>query len=209
MLLTGARQVGKTTLLRHLSQENRTYVTLDDPLVLSLAKTEPALFLQRFPPPVLIDEVQYAVELLPHIKMAVDRAQRPGQFWLTGSQQFHLMKGVSESLAGRVAVVHLLGLSRRELVGRGQEARPFLPTPENIQYQLSTGGKLTLKELYRLIWRGAFPAIALNDVVDRDLFYSSFVQPIYSAMCGIWRVSAMRWLFCASCEPRPRAPASY
>lgn len=176
VLLTGARQVGKTTLLRHLSQENRTYVTLDDPLVLSLAKTEPALFLQRFPPPVLIDEVQYAVELLPHIKMAVDRAQRPGQFWLTGSQQFHLMKGVSESLAGRVAVVHLLGLSRRELVGRGQEARPFLPTPENIQYQQSTGGKLTLKELYRLIWRGAFPAIALNDVVDRDLFYSSFVQ---------------------------------
>ena len=176
VLLTGARQVGKTTLLRHLSQENRTYVTLDDPLVLSLAKMEPALFLQRFPPPVLIDEVQYAVELLPHIKMAVDRAQRPGQFWLTGSQQFHLMKGVSESLAGRVAVVHLLGLSRRELVGRGQEARPFLPTPENIQYQQSTGGKLTLKELYRLIWRGAFPAIALNDVVDRDLFYSSFVQ---------------------------------
>ncbi len=176
VLLTGARQVGKTTLLRHLSQENRTYVTLDDPLVLSLAKTEPALFLQRFPPPVLIDEVQYAVELLPHIKMAVDRAQRPGQFWLTGSQQFHLMKGVSESLAGRVAVVHLLGLSRRELVGRGQEARPFLPTPENIQYQQSTGGKLTLKELYRLIWRGAFPAIALNDVMDRDLFYSSFVQ---------------------------------
>ncbi len=176
VLLTGARQVGKTTLLRHLSQEDRTYVTLDDPLVLSLAKTEPALFMQRFPPPVLIDEVQYAVELLPHIKMAADRAQRPGQFWLTGSQQFHLMKGVSESLAGRVAVVHLLGLSRKELLGQGLEARPFLPTPEGIQFLVGGKGKLTLKELYRQIWRGAFPAIALDETVDRDLFYSSFVQ---------------------------------
>lgn len=176
VLLTGARQVGKTTLLTRLSQEDRTYVTLDDPLVLSLAKTDPALFMQRFPPPVLIDEVQYAVELLPYIKMAADRAQQPGLFWLTGSQQFHLMKGVSESLAGRVAVVHLLGLSRRELLGQGQKARPLLPIPEEIQRTSSMGEKLTLKELYRLIWRGAFPAIALNDAVDRDLFYSSLLQ---------------------------------
>lgn len=176
VLLTGARQVGKTTLLRHLSQADRTYVTLDDPLVLSLARTEPALFMQRFPPPVLIDEIQYAAELLPHIKMAADRAQRLGLFWLTGSQQFHLMRGVSESLAGRVAVIHLLGLSRREMLGQGQKARPFLPTAEEIQLRVSAGSKLTLKELYRLIWRGSFPAIALNDAVDRDLFYSSYVQ---------------------------------
>jgi len=176
LLLTGARQVGKTTLLRRLSQVDRTYVTLDDPLVLSLARTEPALFMQRFPPPVLIDEVQYAVELLPYIKMAADRSQQPGLFWLTGSQQFHLMKGVSESLAGRVAVIHLLGLSRKELLRQGQKARPFLPTPEEIQHTSGIGEKLTLKELYRLIWRGAFPAIALNDAVDRDLFYSSLLQ---------------------------------
>ena len=84
VLLTGARQVGKTTLLRRLSQEGRAYVTLDDPLVLTLAKTDPALFMQRFPPPVLIDEIQYATELLPYIKMAADRAGEPGQFWLTG-----------------------------------------------------------------------------------------------------------------------------
>jgi predicted AAA+ superfamily ATPase len=176
LLLTGARQVGKTTLLRRISSEDRTYVTLDDPLVLSLAKTEPALFMQRFPPPVLIDEVQYAVELLPYIKMAADRAQQPGLFWLTGSQQFHLMKGVSESLAGRVAVVHLLGLSRREQLGHGATARPFLPTPDELQHDVAPSGRLTLKELYRLIWRGAFPAIALNDAVDRDLFFSSLVQ---------------------------------
>ncbi len=176
VLLTGARQVGKTTLLRHLSTEERTYVTLDDPLIRELAKTDPALFMQRFPPPVLIDEVQYAVELLPHIKMAADRAGQPGLFWLTGSQQFHVMAGVSESLAGRVAVLHLLGLSRRELLGQAQEARPFLPTPEEIERRVGLGGQLTLKELYRLIWRGSLPAIALNETVERDLFYGSYVQ---------------------------------
>lgn len=176
LLLTGARQVGKTTLLRRLSGEDRAYVTLDDPLVLNLAKTEPALFLQRFPPPVLIDEVQYAVELLPYIKMAADQARQPGLFWLTGSQQFHLMQGVSESLAGRVAVIQLLGLSRGELAGNGRQVRPFLSTPEEIQRRTREASQLTLKELYRLIWRGSFPAIALNDTLDRDLFYSSFVQ---------------------------------
>lgn len=176
MLITGARQVGKTTLLRHVSQADRTYVTLDDPLVLSLAKTDPALFMQRFPPPVLIDEIQYAAELLPYIKMAADRSHQPGMFWLTGSQQFHLMQGVSESLAGRVAVIHLLGLSLRERLGRGLESRPFLPTPDEIQHGISSSARLTLKELYRVIWRGSLPAIALNDAVDRDLFYGSYVQ---------------------------------
>ena len=176
VLVTGARQVGKTTLLRRLSQTERTYVTLDDPLVLSLAKTDPALFMQRFPPPVLIDEIQYAPELLPYIKMAADRTHQPGLFWLTGSQQFHLMQGVSESLAGRVAVIHLMGLSRREMLGQSQDSHPFLPTPEEIERRISTGGRLTLKELYRLIWRGSFPAVALDDNVDRDLFYGSYVQ---------------------------------
>lgn len=180
VLLTGARQVGKTTLLRQLSQGGRGYVTLDDPLVLSLAKTDPALFMQRFPPPVLIDEIQYAPELLPYIKMAADRAdglnRQPGLFWLTGSQQFHLMQGVSESLAGRVAVLHLLGLSRSELLGQGLAATPFLPTSEEISRRSAGRGRLTLQELYRLIWRGALPAIALNAAVERDLFYSSYVQ---------------------------------
>jgi len=176
VLLSGARQVGKTTLLKHLSDGERAYVTLDDPLVLSLAKTDPALFMQRFPPPVLIDEIQYAVELLPHIKMAADRAGQPGQFWLTGSQQFHLMRGVSESLAGRVAILNLLGLSRSELLGQGADASPFMPTPEEIVRRSAQRSKLTLKELYWLIWRGALPAIALNAAMERDLFFSSYVQ---------------------------------
>ncbi|MCE2431689.1 MAG: ATP-binding protein, partial [Candidatus Latescibacteria bacterium] len=150
------------------------YVTLDDPLVQSLAKEDPALFMQRYPPPVLIDEIQYAPELLPHIKIAVDRDRSPGQFWLTGSQQFHLMKGVSESLAGRVGIVQLYGLSRRERIG--SDASPFLPISDTIQNRLQTGGTLGLKELYRLIWRGDFPAIALDDQMDWNLFYSSYLQ---------------------------------
>ncbi len=176
LLVTGARQVGKTTLLRQLSQETRAYVTLDDPLVLSLAKSEPALFMQRFPPPVLIDEVQYAPELLPYIKMAADQTHSPGLFWLTGSQQFHLMRGVSESLAGRVAIVNLLGLSNAELVGQGLTSEPFLPTVASIQQHLQRATPLPLKALYQRIWRGAFPAIALNPAVDRDLFYGSYIQ---------------------------------
>ncbi len=174
LMLSGARQVGKTTFLRHLSEPNRTYVTQDDPLVQSLAKEDPALFMQRFPPPVLIDEIQYAPELLPHIKIAVDRDRAPGLFWLTGSQQFHLMKGVSESLAGRVGIVQLFGLSRSERIG--SDSPPFLPAPDAIHNRLQTGGILGLKELYRLIWRGDFPAIALDDQMDWNLFYSSYLQ---------------------------------
>lgn len=176
LLVTGARQVGKTTFLRHLSEPERTYVSLDDALVLELARRDPALFLQRFRPPLLIDEIQYAPELLPYIKMEADNASRPNLFWLTGSQQFHMMKGVSESLAGRVAVVRLLGMSRLERIGEGPESRPFLPAASELA-ERETGGKaMTLRELYRMMWRGSYPAVALNDEVDRDLFYSSYVQ---------------------------------
>ncbi len=154
----------------------QSYVTLDDPLVLSLARTDPALFMQRFPPPVLIDEIQCAPELLPHIKMAADRTGHPGAFWLTGLQQFHLMKGVSESLTGRVAVLRLLGLSRPELLGQGLEAPPFLPIPEEIGRRSSERSRLTLKAPCHLIWRGALPAIALDDAMERDRFCSSYAQ---------------------------------
>jgi predicted AAA+ superfamily ATPase len=176
LLLTGARQVGKTTLLKHLAGKDRTYVTLDDPLVLSLAKEDPALFMQRFPAPVLIDEIQYAPELLPHVKMEADRNRLPGLFWLTGSQHFHLMKEVSESLAGRVGIVQLLGLSRRECAGMGGAQAPFLPIPEELRQRQGPANQLTLKDLYQIIWRGCFPAIALSAEADRDLFYSSYLQ---------------------------------
>lgn len=174
MLVTGPRQIGKTTFLRHLADESRTYVTLDDPMICTLAKEDPALFLQRFRPPVLIDEIQYAPQLLPHIKMAVDRDRTAGQFWLTGSQQFHLMKGVSESLAGRVGVVNLLGFSQREQSSHA-ESEPFLPIPENLSAR-DGSPQILLQELFAKIWLGSFPALHQEIPADRDLFYSSYVQ---------------------------------
>jgi len=176
LLLTGPRQVGKTTLLRHLCGSERSYVTLDDPMLLDLAKHDPGLFLQRFEPPVLIDEIQYAPELLPYIKMLVDREKGAGKFWLTGSQQFHLMKGVSESLAGRLGIVNLLGFSRWELEGIHAEIPPFLPVESVLNKRREHARPLFLQDIYQLIWRGSFPALLVNPNLDRDLFYSSYVQ---------------------------------
>lgn len=190
MLLVGPRQVGKTTILKYLSEGTRSYVTLDDPTLAALAREEPALFLQRFNPPVLIDEIQYAPQLLPHIKMQVDKAHKPGMFWLTGSQQFQLMQGVSESLAGRVGIVNLLGLSLKELQGHAELASPFLPIRQQLQNRLKSSPSFTLQEVYHTIWRGAYPAMWISDKgdgsddgqflppssMDRDLFYSSYVQ---------------------------------
>ncbi|HEY5998263.1 MAG TPA: ATP-binding protein [bacterium] len=175
LLLTGARQVGKTSMLRKLAAPGRTYVTLDDPLALRLAREDPALFLERYRAPVLIDEIQYAPQVLPHVKIAVDRTKKGAGFWLTGSQPFHLMKGVSESLTGRVAVVNLLGLSRRELLGRGKDADPFVP-PSARRPAAPPAKAASLAEMYRAIWRGSFPVVATDETVDRTLFFSSYFQ---------------------------------
>lgn len=177
LLLTGPRQVGKTTLLQKLAKRDRNYVTLDDPAARTLAQTDPALFLQRFEPPVLIDEIQYAPQLLPLIKMAVDGGgrKRPS-FWLTGSQQFQLMKGISETLAGRVAILNLLGLSNRERQKLNLEVSPFLPTPTVLKARQADATVLTLKRAYADIWLGSFPALVTKAVRDRDLFYSSYLQ---------------------------------
>ncbi len=177
VLLTGARQVGKTTLLEHCAEADRRYVTLDDPDQAELARSDPALFFQRHPPPILVDEVQYAPGLFRTIKQLVDRDRQPGRFWLTGSQKFHLMQGVTESLAGRVAVLDLLGLSQAEIEGRPEQSEPFLPTAKWLERaRRRTGAPLTLMALYQRIWRGAFPRIATDDNMPRDLFYSSYVQ---------------------------------
>lgn len=115
LFLTGARQVGKTTLLEHLSEDKRRYITLDDPVLKEMAINDPSMFLQRFPAPLFIDEIQYAPELFPYLKIQIDSLQINGSYWLSGSQQFSLTKNVSESLAGRIAVLNLYGLSQAEL----------------------------------------------------------------------------------------------
>jgi uncharacterized protein len=176
LLLTGPRQVGKTTLLEHCAGPERRRVTLDDLDQRDLARRDPKLFLQRHPPPVLIDEVQYAPELLSAIKIAVDRAQRPGQFWLTGSQKFRLMQGVSESLAGRAAVLDLLGLSQAEIAGAADAVAPFLPTAAWLSAARARARPLTLLETYRAIWRGALPRAALDPGLPLEIFFSSYLQ---------------------------------
>ncbi|MBI4026210.1 MAG: ATP-binding protein [Verrucomicrobia bacterium] len=176
LLLTGPRQVGKTSLLEHLRAENRAYVTLDDMNLRALARSDPPLFLQQFSPPVLIDEVQYAPELFPAIKQAVDRHPVPGSVWLTGSQSFPLMKGISESLAGRVAILNLLGFSAREADRRPSDLPPFLPGGGAVAARKSSPAPTTLAAVYERIWRGSFPALVTGRVRDRDLFYRSYVQ---------------------------------
>lgn len=180
LLVTGPRQVGKTTLLQRLADieksegVDRKYVTLDDPDVRYLAKQDPALFLQRYTPPVLIDEIQYATELLPYIKMSVDRSKKKGDFWLTGSQVFRLMNNVSESLAGRVGIVNLLGLSDAEIYQEPSE--PFQTNREHLMKRLNVRRPRGLNEIYQRIFKGSMPELYANVNMDWELYYRSYVN---------------------------------
>ena len=174
LLMTGPRQVGKTTVLKQLAAESRKYVTLDDPDVRRMARTDPALFMQRYTPPVMIDEIQYAPEILPYIKMSVDESGSKGDFWLTGSQAFHMMKNVSESLAGRVGIINLLGFSSSEIAN--QQSEPFTTAPDRLMSRLNAVKKMGLNEIYANIFRGAFPALYSEDSPDLSEFYRSYIN---------------------------------
>lgn len=174
LLVTGPRQVGKTTLLQKLAEDERRYVTLDDPDVRYLAKRDPALFLQRYTPPVLIDEIQYATELLPYIKMHADTAKRKGDIWITGSQAFQLMKNVSESLAGRVGIINLLGLSDAEIYGYNSE--PFSTQPDRLLKRRDTVKERGLNEIFVRIFRGSMPELYADENVDWETYYRSYVN---------------------------------
>jgi len=173
VLITGPRQVGKTTMLKQLANGQRTYITLDNPLVREFAKSEPALFLQRYTPPVIIDEIQYAPELLPYIKMYVDEHKRKGGFWLTGSQTFHLMKNVSESLAGRVGIINMLGLSNSEL--SNQPAQPYKTDLNSLLEKASHAKPQSLKEVFNRIYKGSMPALYETEQ-DIEQYYASYVN---------------------------------
>jgi len=181
VMVTGPRQVGKSTLLEACAQVETTtlrrYVTLDDYNARDLAVNDPALFLQQYPAPVIIDEIQYAPGLLSAIKLDVDRHKQPGMYWLTGSQKFALMKGVTESLAGRVGLLDLLGLSQAELTGRAQTSQPFVPTANMAPVaDITTESASSLQNAYDRIWLGAFPRINQLGPRARDTFYRSYVQ---------------------------------
>lgn len=174
LFVTGLRQVGESTLLEHLAASERRIVTLDDPDVRYLAKSDPALFMQRFTPPVLIDEIQYAPGLLPYIKMAADRSGRNGDFWITGSQSFVMMKNVGESLAGRVGIIRLSGLSTSEI--RGIPSKPFTTDPKRLVKRDAEVKKLELNALYERIFKGSMPKLYADEKVDWETYYRSYVD---------------------------------
>ncbi|MDR3166939.1 MAG: ATP-binding protein [Treponema sp.] len=187
LLLTGMRQVGKSWVMEHLAESGRKYVSLDDLRIRELAKKDPEGFIQEYPPPVIIDEIQYAPELFTYIKIHVDsqksaylkkggRGLKPqGLFWLTGSQKFRLMEGIQESLAGRVAVLDMLGLSYREKIGKPWEGRPFLPSLDRSSWE-APDRPLTSPQVFKQIWNGFFPELAADPKMDRTRFYESYIQ---------------------------------
>ena len=174
LLLTGPRQVGKTTMLEHLIEvegKGRKKVSLDDLTLRELAKTDPKLY----QPPLLIDEVQYAPELFPYIKIMVDERHQPGDFWLTGSQLFKMMEGVQESLAGRVALLHLSPLSQSEIMKRPPEPPfslelPLLSERQNGRQMLNT------PEVFQRIHQGGMPALVTGTYSNASIFYSSYID---------------------------------
>lgn len=175
ILVTGPRQVGKTTVLRQLMTDDREYVTLDDMDERSLAKRDPAMFLQIHSTPIMIDEVQYAPELFSYIKMEIDKGAAPGTYWLTGSQAFTLMELAQESLAGRVAILHISSLSQHEIYGSGK-CTPFTLDLGALKEREKTNAPADIAEIYDRIWKGSMPGLASGKFSDRDVFYSSYLQ---------------------------------
>lgn len=173
ILVTGARQVGKTTMLKNL-KNNINYITLDDMILNQSAKEDPNLFLKSNKKPLIIDEIQYAPELLRYIKIEIDNSEEKAMFYLTGSQQFHLMKDVSESLAGRIGILNLLGLSLREIKGIDFH-NPFITTEEYLIEREKSHLETSYSEIWDIIHKGTMPALYQEDS-DFEMFYSMYVN---------------------------------
>lgn len=176
VLVTGARQVGKTTMLKHLAEgQNRTYVTLDNLMARNLAKTDPALFFQTYKPPVIIDEVQYAPELFGQIKIICDESEEKGLFWLTGSQNYSMMKNVRETLAGRIGILELFGFSKNEKDGIKFENNLDFSLPCLLERQKIVP-KNDIKNVFEHIWRGGMPQVLNAGAEERQEYFNSYID---------------------------------
>lgn len=171
ILVTGPRQVGKSTLLQHIAADY-DYISLDDPLLLSQAKDDPLLLLLNHPEPLIVDEVQYASELFSVLKMTIDKKKQNGLFLLSGSQAFELMRQVSETLAGRIAILKLGGLSVREILQIPFDL-PFIPNPDYIEAR----AKYSVENpslLWNWIHKGQMPRLYEQET-DWEMYYASYV----------------------------------
>lgn len=178
ILITGPRQVGKTTMLEHIDS-SRNVVTLDDLQERNLAKSDPEMFLKIHKAPLLIDEVQYAPELFIYIKIAIDKGAKPGSFWLTGSQSYKLMRLSQESLAGRIAILNLTSLSQHEIYGKDDNI-PFDVTLDNLNKRSEFNTYANPNEIFNRIWKGAMPGLISGKYTNRDIFYSSYLSTYIS-----------------------------
>lgn len=171
VVMAGARQTGKTTLIRKWAgaREGVTYVTLDYPRIRELARSDPELFLQQYPTPLIIDEIQYAPQLLPYLKIRIDENRLNGQYFLTGSQMFRLMRSVSESLAGRVGILSLYALSRAEIYQTDEE--PFLPAGP-----LSMKHEETITTVFDRIFRGSMPQMVIDPELTPEAYFGEYMQ---------------------------------
>ena len=174
VLVAGPRQVGKTTMLDQLTGEMNK-VTLDDPIVRASAEEESGTFFKDNPPPVFVDEIQKTPALFEQIKMYLDRDRKKGQFFMCGSQQFKMMKGVSESLAGRIGLVTLLGLSLREIYNVDCDT-PFLPTAEYFAERKGKLANISYDDVWQIIHRGSMPELTEHPEFDWQMFYGAYVR---------------------------------
>lgn len=176
VLVTGARQVGKTTMLKHLAMDqSRTYVTMDNIMARTLAKSDPVLFFQTYKPPIIIDEIQKAPELFEQIKIMCDESQERGRFWLTGSQQYKMMKNIRETLAGRIGILELYSLSKNETEG--------LDFPNEMDFSLTCllerqplVQKNDIVQVFEHIWRGGMPDVLRADAEQRQEYFNSYIE---------------------------------
>lgn len=174
VLVAGPRQVGKTTMLDTLTGDINK-VTLDDPIIRAGAEEESGTFFKDNPPPVFVDEIQKAPALFEQIKLLLDRDRQKGQFYMCGSQQFKMMKGVSESLAGRIGLVTLLGLSLRETCKVSCDT-PFVPTAEYFAERKQELANVSYNDVWNIIHRGSMPELRENPDFDWQMFYGAYVR---------------------------------
>ena len=175
IIITGPRQVGKTTTLKRLLGEGRRFVSLDDKENKRLAQTDPELFLSLNPAPVIIDEVQYAPELFPYIKMEIDNGAPAGSYLMTGSQMYELMNLAGESLSGRAAILRMSGLSQHEIYGSG-DCLPFTLNMEALQKRADYGKPTDVYGQFDRILNGSLPAHISGKYENRSVFYSSYID---------------------------------